>query len=440
MKAAQFETIRLDKIVGGGQTLGELSDGKKAFVWGGIPGELVTIKITKKKSRFVEGVITDVIEASTKRVAPRDEDSYISTSPWQIMSLNDENFYKSALIEEAFEMHNIVLPDVIDVYADKNEYGYRNKVEFSWFSEVDSATNRDTLDLAFHSRGSKGKVIVDDTSLAREEINILAKNIRNLLRKKNISARQLKTLIIRCDQEGKCVWQLYTKEFLDHVITENEAASLPAQGGEIIFSEPKSPASVITKRLCSFGITELHDEIADTSFSYACESFFQINIPVYKKALADIKQWTKSASEVVDLYSGVGTIGLTTTDSTTNLTLVEINKSAVAEMKNNIKSSGRKNTRAVLAPSEQALEYITHDATIIVDPPRAGLHKDVVAKLLDEAPKRIIYLSCNPVTQARDIALLGQTYGVRAHQGYNFFPHTPHIEHLVILDKKSNTL
>ena len=94
-----------------------------------------------------------------------------------------------------------------------------------------------------------------------------------------------------------------------------------------------------------------------------------------------------------------------------------------------------KAVKAVLAPSEAALEYITSQATIIVDPPRAGLHEDVVKKLLEAMPDRIVYLSCNPVTQARDVARLAEAYGVKSHRGYNFFPRTPHIEHLVVLDR-----
>ena len=118
--------------------------------------------------------------------------------------------------------------------------------------------------------------------------------------------------------------------------------------------------------------------------------------------------------------------------------MVEINESAVREMQRNITALEReKAAKAILAPSEKALDHISGDATIIVDPPRAGLHEDVINKLLLAAPERIIYLSCNPVTQARDVALLGEAYGVRAHRGYNFFPRTPHIEHLVVLDKKS---
>jgi tRNA/tmRNA/rRNA uracil-C5-methylase (TrmA/RlmC/RlmD family) len=137
----------------------------------------------------------------------------------------------------------------------------------------------------------------------------------------------------------------------------------------------------------------------------------------------------------VDLYSGVGTIGLTIGGR--QVTLVEVDEHAVREMRQNIAALGRENeATAVLAASEQALDYISGEACIIVDPPRAGLHEDVVERLLKEAPQRIIYLSCNPVTQARDVARLLQKYDILAHKGYNFFPRTPHIEHLVVLGRK----
>ena len=114
---------------------------------------------------------------------------------------------------------------------------------------------------------------------------------------------------------------------------------------------------------------------------------------------------------------------------------MEINEAAVQEMQANIVQLGRQQSaRAILAASEQALDVIAPEATVIVDPPRAGLHEDVVRQLLASRPKRIIYLSCNPVTQARDIMRLSERYGIRAHQGYNYFPRTPHIEHLVVLD------
>lgn len=437
MKQPLSAIVRLEKIVGGGQTLGTLDDGRKAFVWGGLPGETVTIRITKKKSHFVEGVVTEVLQASPQRITPLDPESYLSTSPWQIMTFADEQHYKAALIEEAFELHDIVLPEVIEVYTDDHINRYRNKVEFSWYSRAPNEENSEestdeTLDLAFFRRGSKGKIIIEDSSLLPLSIVELATAIRDLLRTKHITARQLKTLLIRCDQQGNCVWQLYVKDESGTFVSKDEAAHLPAQGGEIIYSDPRSPASRITKRLEKFGDVVLSDTVLGVPFRYATEGFFQVNIPVYEQALKDMKEWVNDGP-VIDLYSGVGSIGLTIGGG--NCTLIEIDEHAVREMKRNI-AEQNSGAVAVLAPSEKAVEYITSDQTVIVDPPRAGLHQAVIDRLLETAPPRIIYLSCNPVTQARDVALLAEKYGIRAHRGYNFFPRTPHIEHLVVLDRK----
>ncbi len=423
--------VRLEKIVGGGQALGQLEDGKKIFVWGGLPTELVKVQITKKKSSYNEGVVIEVIEPGSERVVPHDPESYLSTSPWQIMKPEAEQHYKASLIEEAFELHDIVLPDPITVQGDGERYAYRNKLEFSWYGqEVGGA---ELLDLAFFRRGSKGKIPVSQMSLARPQIVQLAIAIRDTLREKqDVTARNLKTLLIRCDQAGNCVWQLYIKDNVPEIISENQAKEFPAQGGEVIYSDPRSPASIISERLASFGDSVLTDTVHGIPFRYATEGFFQVNIPVYESALREMARWVEGKG-TVDMYSGVGTIGLTIGGP--NTTLVELNTHAVREMKQNIARLGS-SAHAVLAASEDALEYITAEKTIILDPPRAGLHDRVIERLLEVEPDRIIYLSCNPVTQARDVAKLAEIYGIRSHTGYNFFPCTPHIEHLVVLDKK----
>ena len=432
-KPLPITEVVLDSIVGGGQTIATMDDGRKLFVWGGLPGERVRVQITKKKSRLAEGVVVEVINPSPRRIEPRDTDSFLSTSPWQIMEFDAEQHYKSALIEEAFELHDIVLPGAITVYTDGHEYEYRNKIEFSFWYDKDD----ETLDLAFFRRGTHGKIPVPGTSLAHPSINQTASAVRDLLRARQAEARTLKTLLVRCDSRGKTIFQLYVKEKDFLPITRAEAATLPNAnvGFEVIYSNPLSPASVITKRLQALGQISLTDTIMDVPFNYATEGFFQINLPVYQQALNDMKQWVEPDKPMIDLYSGVGTIGLTIGGEA--VTLVELNEHAVREMERNIHELGRDGkAKAVLAASEDALEYISAESGIIVDPPRAGLHDDVVQKLLEAAPSRIIYLSCNPVTQARDVAKLAEKYGIRHHQGYNFFPRTPHIEHLVILDLK----
>lgn len=440
MKSPKFETLTLDKIVGGGQAMGTLADGRKAFVWGGLPGETVIIQITKAKAHMVEGIVTEVITAAPERIAPQDPETYVSTSPWQIMKFTAEQRHKSALINEAFALHKVDLPEQTHVFTDNREYGYRNKVEFSFYGYQDTEGGDEHLHLAFYRRGSQGKVVVEQFSLVSQAIMHLALQICAYLESLQIQARDLKTLLIRCDQQGNCVWQLYVKKPDFPYLTADTMATFEAQGGEIIYSDPKSPASRITNRLKKVGNPVLTDTILGVPFRYATEGFFQVNIPVYERALKDISSFIPSPysttipgdHRVLDLYSGVGNIGLTIGGNAPQL--VEINADAVREMRRNIAELGSQ-AEAILAPSEKALEYITSDKIIVVDPPRAGLHKDVVDRLLDTTPPRIIYLSCNPVTQARDVALLLQKYKIIHHQGYNFFPRTPHIEHLLVLDK-----
>lgn len=437
MKKSIIVEVALDKIVGGGQALGTLPDGRKLFVWGGLPGEKVRARLTKKKSSYAEGIVTEVLEPSSERILPLDETSFLSTSPWQIMGFKAEQRYKASLIHEAFALHGITLPEATRVFSDGNQFHYRNKVEFSWFGDVDTASGTETLDLAFFRRGSSGKIIINECSLLPPEMMQLATTVRDQLRTLGVSARQLKTLLIRCDANKNCVWQLYVKDrdfdykkLLEHLAEYEDSTFM---GGEVIYSEPKSPASVITERLASTGSITLNDSLLAIQFRYATEGFFQINLPVYEQALKDMSEWITDNTPVLDLYSGVGTIGLTIGGE--GVVQVEVNEHAVREMERNIKELGAHAT-PVLAASEQALEYITSNRIIVVDPPRAGLHKDVIEKLLAVKPPRIIYLSCNPVTQARDAALLLEHYDIKAHRGYNFFPRTPHIEHLVVCDLK----
>lgn len=427
--------VKLESVVGGGQTIAsvKLADGqiKKAFIWGGLPGETVKFVVTKKRAGILEGIVTEVIEAVAERIKPRDELSFLSTSPWQIYNYQYELEQKIRLTKEAFAGQKIPLTFSPRILTDGIKYHYRNKMEFTWWWDKTA----EQLELATYRRGSKGKIVIKGSSLAREEINVAASNIRNVLNKNKFEARDLKTLLLRSNQQGKVVAQLYvTTEKIK--LTEADFKQLNISGLEIILSDPRSPASVINRRLQTFGEVRLSDELLGRSFSYPAESFFQINLPVYELALKEITQFLLPNKPVVDLYSGVGTIGLTVAGDLP-VTLVEINQAAVTEMQQNIEKLGINKATAVLAASEDATSYITSDCQLIIDPPRAGLHSKVVASILEKQPRRIIYLSCNVATQARDVALLTEKYQIMHGIGFNFFPRTPHIENLIVLDLKN---
>ena len=433
----KFEIAKFDKITPGGQALGTLENGKKIFAWGVLPNETAKIQITKNKSSFVEGFAVEIFEKSAERIEPKDSESFLSTSPWQIFNFYFEQRTKQELIFESFRQEKIELKNQEDFYSDGKIFKYRNKVEFSfWWEKSEENENNGELSLAFFKRGGKGKIPVFSTSLATPEINQAGQKVLAILRDRKTASRDLKTLLIRANQKGEISAQLYVKDEKFKPFSKEEITSLGFKNFEIIFSNPKSPASVITKKIQSQNQENLQDSVLGVNFNYATESFFQINLPVYEQALRDMEKFIDISKPTVDLYSGVGSIGLTI--GAGDLTLVEINEPAVEEMRRNIAELGReKTTKAILSPSEKALEFIEKGANLIVDPPRAGMNREVCEKILEIEPEKVIYLSCNPATQARDIAILSKKYEIIYSRGYNFFPRTPHIENLIILELKN---
>jgi 23S rRNA (uracil1939-C5)-methyltransferase len=478
MKKHAIETVHLDKIVPGGQALGALPDGRKVFVWGALPGETARVELIKVKKSYAEGVAVEILESSPQRIAPRD-DCFLATSPWQIFDYDYELAMKAELVREAFKQEGIgrdeavffpedltpsdtkmYIPDATDrfvasdgsagspaydifetdgssgkniarhrpVKTDNRDYFYRNKMEYALYWDNDE----NLIKLAFHKRGSHQKIPIDKSSIERPEIFAAAHKIVAELNAKGEPARKYQSLLVRCNQNG-------------------EVSSALFENGQ---PHPR--------------MKNLTDDIMGHEYSYSPNGFFQINLPVYEMALAEIKKHIRT-DKVVDMYAGVGTIGLSVARDR-ELALVETDDNAFRELERNATgevfretlsratfSDGervREDTRndglserreidvserlvkAVHAKSENALQYITHDITLIVDPPRAGLDEKVITRILDAEPPRVVYLSCNPTTQARDIAKLLNKYRITHAQTFNFFPRTPHIENLVVLNRK----
>lgn len=415
--------VTIDKLVHGGQGLGTLDNGKKALVWNVLPGEKVKFATRKSKSKMVEGVATEVITASSERCQPKDE-LYLSTSPWQMMSYEAENKYKQSILEETLKRAGVEFRKTIDFYSPKDEWHYRNKMEYSFYGD-DAG-----LHLALFNRGTHGKQIVDGSSIARPEIDEVAGQICSLLNKKQVRAGDLKSVIIRCNQQGDCVAAIFTRNDKFPVFKELENIGA---GVVVYFSNPKSPASVITDELYSYGSKQLSDSLLGKMISYDVVSFFQVNIPAYEAVLRRIQQEVNSAF-VTDMYAGTGSIGLSVANK--GLRLVEVDPHSVAMARYNIeKSDLTERVEVIHARSEDATEYIGGDV-VIFDPPRAGLHENVTKATLEKKPKKIIYLSCNPSTLARDLERLQSNYRIISIEGHNFFPRTPHIETLAVLELK----
>ncbi len=384
--------MKIEKIVPGGQGIGTLEDGKKVFLWNVLPGEEVEeFLMTKKKSKYLEGIATKISRKSEFRMDAKDE-CFLSTSPWQIFDYRFELKQKAEIVRECFRQNGIEI-ETPEVVTDGKEWNYRNKMEYALFWD----NEEEKIRLAFHQRGSHRKVPIEKSSIERPKIYKAAEKIILELNERREEARKYQSLILRCSQRGGVSGGLY----------ENGKA------------HPVFPS--------------LSDDILGVSYNYSPNGFFQINLPVYELALFEIKKNLGDSSKVLDLYSGVGTIGLSVARGK-DLTLVECDKSAFFELEKNCR--GIEGAGAVLAKSEEALEYIEPEMTVILDPPRAGCHEKLIEKLLETVPEKIIYLSCNPATQARDVARLSEKYQVLEVKAFNFFPKTPHIENLVVLGKK----
>ncbi len=439
------EEVVITKLVHGGQGLGVMADGKKVFVWNALPGELVRLRIIKQRRTYAEAVAEEVVRPSAERIAPR-EANYLATSPWQILTFAAENKYKGLIVSDVFRQAGVILPE-FDVHwgsgkaapvragseaeftsagAMENPPGvfhYRNKMEYSfWGDDVG-------LHLALHQRGSHGKQIVQGSELAMPALDAAAESIRTLLEDMHIRAGDLKTIIVRCDQAGNTVAALFVK------IEKFPEVRLPQslKGLRVYYSNPKSPASVTTKLSHEYGDCRLEDTLLGRSFVYDVDSFFQVNVPVFEQALRRIAEYCQ-ADAFTDMYAGVGSIALSIAKVAVDL--IELDAATAAMARTNASKSGIE-ANVIETPAEKALEYITSGKSVIFDPPRAGLHNKVAAKVLEMKPPQVVYLSCNPATQARDIAKLQEVYAVGHFEVFNFFPRTPHIESLAVLGRKN---
>jgi 23S rRNA (uracil1939-C5)-methyltransferase len=434
-----LETVTIEKIVHGGQGLGTLPDGRKVFVWNALPGETVKVRLIKAKKSYAEGIAEEVIKASPSRIEP-EEPNYLATSPWQIMTYAIENQFKSMIAHEVYLHEKVRVPASMLPGAaihDEREWQYRNKMEYSFWGDDDG------LHLALHQRGSHGKQIVTGSRLAMPAIDEAANAVCEVLNKLEIRAGNLKTIIVRCSQKAGAVGALFVK------LEEFPKLELPPElaGLRVYYSDPRSPASVPTRLLYELGDSLLHDSLLGKDFVYDVDSFFQVNVPIFEKALQKIRRAFVSyaaslgnagTAGLTDMYSGVGSIGLSVAADEdgvplANVTLVELDPASVRMAGQNARSA---DATVIEASTEKALDYITSDQPVIFDPPRAGLHDKVTAKVLEATPPLVIYLSCNPATHARDLARLQEAYDITSLEVFNFFPRTPHIEALAVLRRR----
>lgn len=419
--------VVIEKLVFGGQGLGRLN-GKVAFVWNALPGETVEVEIIQNKKTHIEAVAKKMLVSSSARQSPS-EDHFLSCSPWQIISYEEENRWKKDIAIETYTKFGNFTPEEMDIVVPDESLHYRNKIEYSFAERPDG-----TIAYAFFERGKHRREPIDGCLLTDRAIANTATTILEWINRHRIPIRSLKSLILRSNRAGETIAGLFIKDKLS--FSDLPISPSPCRGFRLFYSTHKSPASVPTAILAEDGQDYLEEIIRGKTLRYGLFSFFQIHLPIFEQALNDISAHIDHKQPFLDYYGGVGTIGIALGNHNTNLTIVDSNTEAIKFATHNVSKNQFTRAKTLAAPAEKMIDIITSNATLMLDPPRAGLHEYVTKKILETRPRQIVYLSCNIATHARDLARLMDVYQLSFLRTYNFFPRTPHIEGLAILAKK----
>lgn len=407
--------------------------GMSVFVHGMLPGETAVVD-TMRKHGVLLGEIKEFISISPHRKAP-EELHYLSCSPWQVIQYPTQAALKHEIISDLYGYYDEA-PKPAFTPAEQY-YGYRTKVEFS-FTDRDGIGGDAPLTLAYHIRnaGKSRIALPSGCELLSDNMNTVALAICTKLRDLGLTAFELKALTVRESKSNKiCIATLYAKE---KTIPEFSIDDIPNLAGiEVWYSTHKSPAAVQTELLWEKGIHTLTEDIDGIELTYPSDGFFQNNIPVFKKAVERMREFLPKDKTLLELYSGVGTIGLLLAKDAKSVHGVEINPSSVALAGANAAQNNISNYTAQCLPAEKINKELIEDfEVLLLDPPRSGLHPKLINSIKSAAPETIIYLSCNPETQARDYADMKDMYAIVHIEGFDFYPQTPHCESLLVLKKR----
>jgi 23S rRNA (uracil1939-C5)-methyltransferase len=283
---------------------------------------------------------------------------------------------------------------------------------------------------AFHERHTRKLLPVSRCILAQKEINDALVCIADFLNDHKVPPRAAKSLIMRANRAGEVLAGIFVQDRAVTIPSIQELLGGAIKGVSVFYSPPEAPASRPEGLLACAGEEKIYEEIFGKRFPMTILSYFQINPPVFEMALRRMREFINQGDEVLDFFSGVGAIGLSLMDRAKTLTAVELDDASFALLQEGIGSA-----TAVHASDRKARELIDSNHVLIMDPPRAGVHPKVIGRIRDILPPKILYLSCNPQTQVRDLVLLKDYYCIRHAELFNFFPRTPHIESLLVLER-----
>lgn len=465
IKRGELVDLDIEKFADKGKSLARL-DGYVIFVRGAVPGDRVRAYVYRAKKSYAEAAIDSIIHASDLRIDPRCRyaDS-CGGCKWQHVDYQAQLDAKRQSVEEAFRHHSTFadVPVSPTLGADPI-FRYRNKMDFDfsadrWLTpaEIDTGKDFDTdFALGLHVPGNFFKVLdLQECHLPAEITQRLMNGLRDFVKARGWEPWDIRNhhgflrhLVIRTGTNtGECMVNLVTNgddaERIDAVATflQDEFPDVTTFVHTSHTGKAQNPEG---EERVIFGPGVIHDTIGDYRFRISPSAFFQTNTR-QAEHLYDVARDCADlhpTDRVYDLYCGAGTISLFVSDAVNAVVGVEMNEAAIADAKANATLNDVSNCTFVTADSRAGLteRFVAEHGrpdVLIVDPPRAGLHKDVVQQIARVAPERFVYVSCNPQTQVRDLSRLSDAYRIDAVQPVDMFPHTPHIETVVRLTRKA---
>jgi len=459
IKKGQVLELEVTDIAFGGKGFAKV-DGFAVFIDKAVTHDIVLARITKKKKSFAEARILELIKPSHLRIDPVcDYSGYCGGCKWQFLDYEKQLEYKTSHVSESLEHIGLVKGVVVHpAIPSKNVFGYRNKMEFScsdkrWLmpDELENKEIEKGFGIGLHVPGTFYKVLdIDKCWLHPEPGSAILDEVRNYIIDSGVPVYGLHS------HEG--FWRFLmlrhsyaNNNWMVNIITSSENKDVVMPLAERLmekFPEIVSVVNNITSRRAGIAVGEyeLHlkgekyitDKLGNWEFKISANSFFQTNTPGAEALYSKVTEYAGLTGDevVVDLYSGTGTIPIWLSDSAKEITGIEIVESSVADAHKNCIDNGVDNCNFILGDIKDVLPGLGKKPDVmIIDPPRAGMHKDVVKSVLDLAPEKIVYVSCNPATLARDIVMLKEQYRIVEVQPVDMFPHTYHIESVARLER-----
>lgn len=446
-----------------GRALGH-HEGKVVFVDYAVPGDIVNVQTTTSKKDYAIAQITEVVKPAPYRQSPACKHfGTCGGCRWQHVPYAQQLQFKQQLVEEAFQrIGHLQYPEMQTILGAPDVYQYRNKMEYTfsnrgWLTQnqINSGEEVDRRALGFHVPGRFDGIMQIDTCYLQDDLGNTIRNfihqfcIQNDWSFYNVKSHEgfLRNLIMRNNIKGQ--WMVTVsfgendmekvQQLLDALI-----ANFPAIVSlNYVINTKKNDTLYDLEVINYYGDAYLTETLDNVKYKIGPKSFFQTNSKQAKNLYDVIRRMAtiRPTDTVYDLYTGTGSIALYVAQTAQKVIGIETVEEAIEDAKFNMELNHIKNTTFLAAPVEKIMdeafiEQYGRPDVVITDPPRAGMHEKVIEVLLKAAPNQIVYVSCNPATQARDLQLLSERYEILEVQPVDMFPNTFHIENVVNLRLK----